>query len=184
VVARLALLAGLPIGKALMNQTEFTNLLKTTNAAQKSNPSNIQTLQAALLNELSTRLTWLSANPALFDYPNGTVVSNAATGNTASTVFDTGKHQIANTIAVRITTTVGATPTATFDIQGSNDQSTWASLNFADSSTPGTVASATFTVTTATTLVKFVQQAQRFRYLRVNVTSNTNVTFTIDVTQF
>lgn len=166
-----------------MTPTEFANLLKARNAKFKAMPASIQTLDAAYGSEVSSRLTTAGGNPALFDYPAGNTVLSANSTNTPTSVFDMGKHQTDGVVLVRIVTTIGATPTATYDIQGSNDQNTWTSLSFADSSTPTTFASATFVITTATTVVKYVLAAQRFRYLRVNVTANTNVTNTIDITR-
>lgn len=166
-----------------MNNTEWLNLLKLRNAKIKSDPVSFQTLYQGYVNQLQGRLTMAGGNPALFDYPAGTTVANAATGNAATSVFDLGKHHVANVVAVRVVTTIGATPTASFDIQGSNDQATWSSLNFEDSGSPGTFAPTPFVITTATTVVKYVALAQKVRYIRVNVTSNTNVTYTIDITQ-
>ena len=166
-----------------MNTTEWTNLLKTRNAKIKGYAPPINALNAGYVSEISSRLSFQGATPALFDYPQGTVIANALTTSAPTSTFDLGKHQVAQYVAVRFVTTIGATPTATFDIQGSTDSSGgWQSLNFADSSAPTTYTNSTFVVTTATTIVKYLQFAQKIRYIRVNVTSNTNVTYTIDVT--
>src|SRR4051794_31232444 len=103
-----------------MNLTEWTNLLRIRNTKIRAQTPPIQTLNAGHVNEIQARLTAAGANPALYDYPAGTTVMTAGTGNAASTVLDLGKHQTSNFVVVRIVTTVGATPTATYDIQGSN----------------------------------------------------------------
>lgn len=162
--------------------SEWVNLLKLRNAKIKGYAPPINTLNAGYVSEIQGKLTQQGGNPALFDYPQGTVIANALTTSAPTAVFDLGRHQVYSYVAVRFVTTIGATPTATFDIQGSTDQSTWTSLNFADSSAPTTYASTSFVITTATTAVKYLQFAQRVRYIRVNVTANTNVTYTIDVT--
>lgn len=135
----------------------------------------------AKLNEYVTQLGWNSVTPAANAYPTGTVVSSAQTGNANSTVYDFGNMRPRQQVLVRIVTTVGATPTCTYAIQGSSDNSTFTALNYADLTTPFTVVSSTFVLTTAGTTVKVVQANQQYRYLRVTYSANTNVTNTTDI---
>lgn len=138
----------------------------------------------AKLNEITTQLAMNSVTPTVSGYATGNTIASAVTGNANSTVFDFGNSNKGNArepVLVRIVTTIGATPTCTYAIQGSEDNSTWTALNYADSATPQTVVSSTFVITTATTTVKVVQRNQKFRYLRVVFSSNTNVTNTVDV---
>jgi hypothetical protein len=162
-----------------MNLTEYTNLLKTDNAKYKvlGNPTQLLQ-QLALSNTFSQRLTWLGANPALFDYPAGTSMGTSITGNSPSTAIQIPQDYVKNPILIRLTTTVGATPTASFLVEGSHDNSTWFTLLAADSATPDTFVTTPFVVTTATTLQKVVKPGQRCRYIRFNITANTNVTVT------
>lgn len=157
------------LNEAKLNYTQWSLL-----------PAATQLQIAAKINEVTAQI----GSPTLTGYPAGTTISNAATGNGNSTVYDFGNSNRENTremVLVRIVTTVGSTPTCTFAIQGSVDNSTWAALNYADSATPGTVVATTFAITSATTVVKVVQPGQDFRYLRVVYSANTNVTITTDV---
>jgi hypothetical protein len=106
-------------------------------------------------------------------------LSTAQTGNGASTnVVDRGIAR--GTALVKVTTTVGATPTCTYLIEGSADGTNFYAAAYADSATPATVVATTFVITTATTAYKIVQ-AGPWRYLRVTFSANTNVTNTVDV---
>lgn len=110
-------------------------------------------------------------------------LSSAQTGNGQSTnIVDRGA---ATGIALlKVTTTVGATPTCTYAIEGSPDGDNWFSVAYSDSSTPETVSVATFAITTATTVWKILRPNHPWRYLRVTYSANTNVTNTADVWTF
>lgn len=82
---------------------------------------------------------------------------------------------------VRIATVAGSTPTCTYLIEGSYDGTVWVPLIIADSATPTTLAFATFTITSTTTATKVIQANQPHRYVRVTMSSNTNITNTIDL---
>ena len=116
-------------------------------------------------------------------YPDTTNLSTAQTGSVATTnTLDRGRSF--GPACVKITTTIGATPTCTYAIQGSNDDSAWFPLLYADSATPATVVATTFAITTATTVFKLVSANQPVRFIRLLRTANTNVTDTIDITQY
>lgn len=117
-------------------------------------------------------------------YPNLVNLSAAQTGNGQSTnVADRGAA-IERPALLKITTTVGATPTCTYAIEGSADGTNWFAVAYADSATPTTVSVATFAITTATTAYKLLQPNQPWRFLRVTYSANTNVTNTADVWTF
>lgn len=113
-----------------------------------------------------------------------TRISAAQTGNGASTGTSDRGGRVSCAVLVTITTTIGATPTCTYAIQGSVDGTNWFAVPYADSATPTTVSVATFAITTATTAYKYVQANTPARYLRVTMSANTNVTNTIDVSVF
>ena len=81
-----------------------------------------------------------------------------------------------------ITTTVGSTPTATYQLEGSLDGSAWSPLSSADSGTPTVFSTATFNITTATTVTRIIDPSAAWRFVRVTVSANTNVTSTITAT--
>ena len=107
---------------------------------------------------------------------SGAVLSSAQTGNGASqNVADRGAASVGPAL-LTIVTTVGSTPTVTIDIQGSADGVDWWNVPYADIATPGTVAVASLVVTTATTNRKIIQPQVPYRFLRLNLSANTNVT--------
>jgi hypothetical protein len=104
--------------------------------------------------------------------------SKVGTGATAN-VLDRGTQSAPGFIT--IVTTVGATPTCTYQCEGSADNTSWAPLSTADSGTPTTFTTATFAITTATTTVRIIDPAAtNARYVRVTLSANTNVTSTIE----
>lgn len=103
------------------------------------------------------------------------------TGNAVSTnVADRGAIS-GGACALRIVTTVGSTPTCTYLVEGSADGTNFVPAPYADPTTPETVSVATFAVTSATTTIKYLRANSPWRYLRVTLSSNTNVTSTIDL---
>jgi hypothetical protein len=96
------------------------------------------------------------------------------TTNVLDRVEQTGPAEVV------ITTTVGATPTATYLIEGSLNGSAWSPLSNAPSSSPTNFATTTFTITTATTTNRVLDPTAPWRYVRVTLSAVTNVTSTID----
>jgi len=107
-------------------------------------------------------------------------ISVAQTGSGPSTnVADRGARS--GGADLEIVTTVGATPTCTYLIEGSMDGVNFYPVPSADPATPTTFAQTTFVITTATTTRRFLQPGIPWRYLRVTMSANTNVTSTISV---
>lgn len=112
--------------------------------------------------------------------PNTANLSTAQVGSAASTnVVD--RAGCTGPALLQITTTIGATPTCTYAVQGSADGVGWFPVAIADSATPETVSVATFVITTATTVYKILRPLHPWRFLRVTYSANTNVTNTADV---
>ena len=161
-----------------MNLSEWQDLLRRRNAKNRlAGGATIIAQQAAKASEISQALTTAGGNPSLWDYAAGTSLGSSLTGNVATSAMTLPRDVIGQPLVIRLTTTVGATPSATFTVQGSHDNSNWFTLSAADSATPDTFA-ANFVLTTATTVQKLVQPNQKTRYIRVNITANTNVTVT------
>jgi hypothetical protein len=112
---------------------------------------------------------------------NGAVLSSTQTGNGSSTnVVDRGG--LFGSSLLTVVTTIGATPSVLIDIQGSADLTDWWNVPYADIATPGTVTVAQLgPVTTATTLRKILSGYIPWRFLRLNYSSNTNVTLTATI---
>lgn len=107
----------------------------------------------------------------------------AQTGNGATTnVLDRGGN--VGPVALVITTTIGATPTCTYAIEGSADGVSFFNIQYADQGTPQTLVITTFAITTATTVTKLIPINIPVRYIRVTMSANTNVTNTIDAVVF
>jgi len=116
--------------------------------------------------------------------PNAASLSAAQTGNGVSTnIVDRG-GAVGRPALLKITTTVGATPTCTYAIEGSPDGVNWFSAAYEDSAAPGVLSSATFVITTATTVWKILPADRPWKYLRITYSGNTNVTNTADVFVF
>jgi hypothetical protein len=112
-------------------------------------------------------------------------LATGAVGNGVTTnVLDRGVSATptGSTAQVSIVTTIGATPTATYQVEGSLDGTAWNPLSTADSGTPTVFSTGTFVITTATTTVRIVDPAAAWRFIRVTVSANTNVTSTITAT--
>ena len=111
--------------------------------------------------------------------PAGINLANAQVGNGASTnIVDRGGRTGPGLL--KITATIGATPTCTYAVEGSPDGTNWFNVAIADSATPETLSVATFVITTATTVWKILRPGHPWRYVRVTFSANTNVTNTID----
>lgn len=114
----------------------------------------------------------LYANP-------GTAVAlqTAQTGNADSTnIADRATRREGG--ALVITSAIGATPTVTVNIQGSVDGSAWFNVPYALVATPRTFVLTALTITTAITTTYLLQELIFWRYLKVVMSANTNVTLT------
>ena len=98
----------------------------------------------------------------------------AATGNVTS---DVGHRSVAGgPAAVVITSTVGATPTVTVNIQGSVDGTNFYNIPYALVATPETLTIAAITITTATTTTYLLRPDHAWTFVRLVLSANTNVT--------
>jgi len=98
-----------------------------------------------------------------------------------SDVFDRGDASGGG--AVVITSTIGTAPCTTkVDIQGSADGVNWFNIPYALVATPRTFVLTQLTITTAVAVTYLLQELVFWRYLRLAISSNTNVSLTFDVT--
>jgi len=107
------------------------------------------------------------------------------TGNVDTTnVGDRGTNPKANSTKVRVTQSVGATPTCTYTISVSptSDSSGFVNATYADISTPSTDVSTTFVLTGGGVQAeKIVKVGSGWRWIKVTSSANTNVTFWVDL---
>jgi hypothetical protein len=107
-------------------------------------------------------------------------LSTAQTGNGDSTnTLDRGALRRA--CLLKVTTTVGATPTVTIDFKGSMDGTNFYNIAYALAGTPETVAVAAVVITTATTNYYILRPEHPWRYVKLVYSANTNVTSTVDI---
>lgn len=118
--------------------------------------------------------------------PGGGYVVNlgtAQTGNVVTTNVAQRRFDLTATrpAVIRIVTTVGATPTCTYQVEGSADGTSFYPLASYDATGAVSPSGATFTVTSATTTWRVVPVDIPWTYLRITYSANTNVTNTADV---
>jgi hypothetical protein len=158
-------------------QTKYERLLVDPNQFDgEANPS-------AKLAELQTLITNAGDSATTHAYPTGVVLASALTGNVDSSVLVADGRYFTEDVFLRIVTTVGSTPTATFNIKSSKDGVTYANCSYALIATPQTLVSTSFVITTPVTKICRIPP-QQARYLKVSVTVNTAVTFSIDAVDF
>ena len=104
-------------------------------------------------------------------------LQTAQTGNAVSTntILDV---DISRQSAIRITSTIGATPTVTVNIVGSIDGTTFFNVPYALVTAPSTYVVTALTITTAVTTFYLLQVDQAWNYLKLVMSANTNVTLT------
>jgi len=114
-------------------------------------------------------------------YAPGSISLCAALAGSVSTTNIIDRGGRTGPVLLEVITTVGSTPTCTYLVEGSVDGANFFAVPHADPAVPGTFGVATFgPVTTATTTRRVVQSGQPWRYLRVTMSANTNVTNTIN----
>ena len=110
----------------------------------------------------------------------GVNLSTTQTGNGDSTnTMDRG-YTLGGPCLLRVVSTIGATPTVTVNIQGSMDGSIFFNVPYSLMATPDTWVITAITITTATTNNYILRPATPWRYLKIVMSVNTNVTLTVD----
>jgi len=105
---------------------------------------------------------------------------DAQTGNGDSTNI-AGRHNAGAPAALVITSTIGATPTVTVNVQGSPDGINWHNVPYALNATPETLSIAAIVITTAVTTVYQLRPNHAWKFLKLVLSANTNVTLTADL---
>lgn len=114
----------------------------------------------------------VSGNPG-----DSATLCNAQTGNgDSANILD--RRGRSGGGAVVITSTIGSTPTVTVNIQGSVDGVNWFNIPYSLVATPRTFVLTALTITTAVTTTYLLQELIFWRYLKLALSANTNVTLT------
>ncbi len=110
-------------------------------------------------------------------------LSSAQTGNGDSTNIGVRTHLTTTDVAgLSLTTTVGATPTVTINIQGSFDGVNYVNIPYsAENTISATWVVTALTITTAKTGFYILQPGMGWRYIKLVYSANTNVTTTATV---
>jgi hypothetical protein len=107
----------------------------------------------------------------------GVVLQTAQTGNADSTnTADRGL--LTGGGGILIVSTVGGGPTVTVNILGSLDGTNFYNIPYALVATPRTFVVSAITITTAVTTLYLLQELVAWRYAKLNMSANTNVTLT------
>lgn len=108
---------------------------------------------------------------------NPAQIATGLTGNTSSDLA-TRTFQPFGALGggLVITSTVGATPTVTVNIQGSFDGTTFFNVPYALVATPRTFVITAITITTAVSTTYILQEGIPYRFLKIVTSANTNVT--------
>lgn len=129
---------------------------------------------------LATSQAWAVVVPAVPLTSAGVNLSTAQTGNADSTnTMDRG-YTLGGACILKVVSTIGATPTVTVNILGSADGTNFYNVPYALVATPETPVVAAITITTAVTTLYILRPAQPWRFLKINMSANTNVTLTVD----
>lgn len=111
-------------------------------------------------------------------------LQTAQTGNADSTntiIRGPGEVNLRAPI-LRIVSTIGATPTVTVNLLASNDGTNWYQCPYSPlSAIAGAYSVAAIVITTATTGLYYLMAGQEWRYFKLNMSANTNVTLTSDL---
>lgn len=114
---------------------------------------------------------------AIITSPGNLCTALTGNGDSTNTILDT---DTARPSAIRIVSTIGATPTVTVNIQGSIDGTVFYNIPYALVGAPSTFVLTALTITTAVTTFYLLQTGQAWNYLKLVLTANTNVTLTAD----
>jgi len=114
---------------------------------------------------------------------NITVAGSTTTGHYSKTTYYSDvidRQKRTNGGAVVVTSLIGTAPnTVSVNIQGSADGINWFNIPYALVATPRTFVVTAITITTSTTVTYLLQENVFWRYLRLAMSSSTNVKLTI-----
>jgi hypothetical protein len=108
-------------------------------------------------------------------------LADALTGNVDTDTAYVGSRSTTQQGALIITSAIGATPTVTVNIRGSIDGLTYVNIPYsAENTISATWVTTAITITTAKTGFYALQPGMPWRYIKLTLSANTNVTLTVD----
>lgn len=114
---------------------------------------------------------------AVISAPANLSTAQTGTGDSTNTIID---GATATPSAIRIVSTIGATPTVTVNIQGSIDGTVFYNIPYSLVASPSTFVLTALTITTAVTTFYLLQTGHAWNYVKLVLSANTNVTLTAD----
>ena len=117
---------------------------------------------------------------AVLAYPANLQTAQTGNADSTNTIQRTGES--ARQMVLRIVSTIGATPTVTVNIKGSDDGTTFYNIPYISMATAGDAYSvAALVITTAVTSHYLLMPGRSWNFIKLVMTANTNVTLTSDV---
>lgn len=113
-----------------------------------------------------------------FDRSQGSVTLCTAQTGTGDSTNTADRAGLSGPAALVITSTIGATPSVTVNVQGSADGTNFYNVAYSLVATPETVVVTALTITTAVTTTYLLRPSHAWRYLKLALSANTNVTLT------
>lgn len=119
---------------------------------------------------------------AVIAYPGNLQTAQGGNADSTNTIRRASEVNLRAQI-LRIVSAIGATPTVTVNIVGSNDGVTFYNVPYSPlSAAPAdSYTTAAIVITTATTGLYYLMAGQGWTYLKLVMTLNTNVTLTSDL---
>jgi hypothetical protein len=109
-------------------------------------------------------------------------LQTAQTGNADSTNTIQRYQETERQMILRIVSTIGATPTVTVNIVGSDDGTTFYNVPYVSlAAAGGAYTTAALTITTAVTSLYALMMGRSWKFLKLVMSANTNVTLTSDI---
>lgn len=115
-------------------------------------------------------------------YPGNLQTGQTGSADSTNTIQRVGAEANLRQQILRITSTIGATPTVTVNIRGSIDGSTFFNVPYSPlASAAGDWVTTALTITTAVTAYYVLMPGQSWEFLKLVMSANTNVTLTSDL---
>jgi hypothetical protein len=118
---------------------------------------------------------------AVLAYPANLQTAQTGNADSTNTIVRQGEGNL-RAMVLRIVSTIGATPTVTVNIVGSFDGTNFFNVPYSPmSAAPAEYTTAPLVITTAVTSLYYLMTGQGWKYLKLVMTLNTNVTLTSDL---
>ena len=119
---------------------------------------------------------------AVVAYPGNLQTAQTGNADSTNTIQRSGSDANMRQVVLRIVSTIGATPTVTVKIRGSQDGTNFWDIPYSPlGAAPGDWTTAALVITTATTALYTLWPNGPWTFIKLVMTLNTNVTLTSDI---